>query len=408
MRFVRDIAEFVERHWREKDYDERSFAEIAERALKEVQSIDEFKPRHMFEWAAQTPALPIQKVQQTFSDFQLQLFDGSRFEIEMYFWIDGTTEIHDHTFHGAFKVVVGSSIQSKYSFEEQHRVSAHFRVGRLHLQLAELLETGDVRQVNPAQWSHSLFHLDRPSVTLIVKTKRDLEHSLSFIYNKPGIAVNPHLINQEYIRKSHAVRALYQVEVEGLKFEEYLADLMRNSDFYAAARVLQDTAALTGDHALIRRMVGILVQKHGSLVQVEALEEIARAEWIAKLRREVRDKDHRFFVALLMNVPTWDWVVTLIKQRFPERDAHAQALSWLKEIVTAVPSIGLTPSHITAFDQLLEGAGAPEIAKAVQASGGGDLPEAQVAKLCAEVKGSYLLKPLLAPAPAAPRAARVA
>lgn len=378
MDFIRDIARFVEERWRKINYNETEFAKIAECALTEVRSIDAFEPRHMFEWAARTPTMPQQKAHRRQSDFQIRLFDGSRFELELRFWDDDPwAELHNHTYHGAFKVVAGASIQSKFTFQEEVRVSSLFRIGRLTFQEPELLRTGDVRQVNGNAWGHSLFHLDRPSITLELKTKRDLEHDLSFVYHKPGIAVNPRDINQEYVRKSHALRALHRVPVAGMHFEEYLTDLLTTSDFHTAVRLLRDAAEIARDKTLIGKMIRLLQAKHGYAAAVlpAALEDAARTERITGIRSRIVDEEHRFMLALLANAPTWKAVLALIEQRFPDREPKRTAMAWLRPLMSSTPALGLTDRHMSTLEHLVDGA----------------TPTGQ---LRAEVADSFLLKPL--------------
>src|SRR4030095_10603662 len=94
-----------------------------------------------------------------------------KFHIDIYYWLDGTTTIHQHGFSGAFQVFLGSSVHSQYSFEHERRITPHFSVGRVCLNSVELLKEGDIRTIIPGRrFIHSLFHLDRPSATITIRT----------------------------------------------------------------------------------------------------------------------------------------------------------------------------------------------------------------------------------------------
>jgi hypothetical protein len=44
----------------------------------------------------------------------MQLVQELGTRIEALFWVDGTTSIHQHSFSGAFQVLAGKSIHSRY------------------------------------------------------------------------------------------------------------------------------------------------------------------------------------------------------------------------------------------------------------------------------------------------------
>jgi hypothetical protein len=51
------------------------------------------------------------------------VYAGRRFYVEVVFWAEGTTAIHQHSFSGAFQVLVGSSIHTLYGFERGEAVA---------------------------------------------------------------------------------------------------------------------------------------------------------------------------------------------------------------------------------------------------------------------------------------------
>jgi hypothetical protein len=48
--------------------------------------------------------------QASFGDPPITLFVGPRFYIDVYYWLDSTTAIHEHGFSGAFQVLHGASV----------------------------------------------------------------------------------------------------------------------------------------------------------------------------------------------------------------------------------------------------------------------------------------------------------
>jgi hypothetical protein len=85
----------------------------------------------------------------------------------------------------------------------------------------------------------------------------------------------------------------------------------------------------------------------------------------------IKGGDHRFLLALLLNVPERKMVLDLIKQRFPDADPVALAVGWIKEMAairifgSPEPNVlgikNFETSHLTLFEGLLRGLSVDEI-----------------------------------------------
>ena len=77
----------------------------------------------------------------------------------------------------------------------------------------------------------------------------------------------------------------------------------------------------------------IFGQKHGRLAEFVAptLEEIIRRDGLVELRRSVTEVEQRFFLALLLNVPARDDILSLVEQRFPGAPAD-NVIRWIEEL----------------------------------------------------------------------------
>src|SRR5438132_12409307 len=193
MRFVQDLGALVEQRWRDEDYSEERFPAIAEQALLETTPHTRIDPWDVIRWVNTTAELPEQQdMAGRFGNPPLTLFNGPRFYVDIYYWLDGTTTIHQHAFSGAFQVLLGSSLHSQYDFEEERRINPHFSVGRVSLRQVELLKQGDVRPIWPGKpYIHSLFHLDRPSASIVIRTRRTPQVLPQYNYHKPYFAIDP-------------------------------------------------------------------------------------------------------------------------------------------------------------------------------------------------------------------------
>ncbi|HTK76962.1 MAG TPA: hypothetical protein VL371_16970, partial [Gemmataceae bacterium] len=188
--FFEELGRTVLERWRRENFSLARFPGIAAAAL------DERPPAEHLDLPAFLRDFLLDDEQpfQTDSDFgepELVAYHHPRFYVQLLFWMDGTTAIHQHEFSGAFHVLLGSSIHAHYEFERARAVTPYLRVGDLRMRRIELLEAGrTVPIVSGPQAIHSLFHLDSPSVTVVVRTQHDPGTGPQLNYLPPHIAID--------------------------------------------------------------------------------------------------------------------------------------------------------------------------------------------------------------------------
>jgi len=130
----------------------------------------------------------------------------------------------------------------------------------------------------------------------------------------------------------------------------------KSNEFEAKAKVLMD---LVLHH---------IKEEEGEMFVAarEALnEEQLRQKDIVQRRGAIEGDKHRFFLALLLNVPNRSGVLELIKNKFPDADPVELAVSWIKELAAIrifgshEPNVlgfeGFDASHLVVFEGLLNG-----------------------------------------------------
>ena len=180
MKAFADLGDRIARRWREQSHDEDVFPDIAVETLTASRVLTELGGDDVVEWALSAPTLPPQNYT-GFGQPPVVLYRGHEFYIEALFWFDSTTAIHQHAFSGAFAVLGGSSVQTTYTFEQLERVNSHLLLGDLRFQTCEVLERGAVHAIEAGSpFIHALFHLDRPSVSIVVRTSAERQHNPQF------------------------------------------------------------------------------------------------------------------------------------------------------------------------------------------------------------------------------------
>lgn len=417
------LGALVESRWKAENYNEQLFPDIAAQALAESDLPERVDPWEIIRWVHTAASLPEQRdVEGRFGNPPITLFSGARFYIDIYYWLDGTTSIHQHSFTGAFQVLLGSSIHSRYSFREDRIVNEHFSVGQLTLEDVQLLQLKDVRKIQAGRnFIHSLFHLDRPSATITIRTEHTPSASVQYDYRKPHIALNPFFKNALLTKKLQTVGLLL-----GMKHKEadaMIGELVCASDFHTAYFILAETFqqlqgnemdSLFGLSTGKDRFKGILERckaTHGDLTDLilPTLEEQERQSSIIQRRGTITTEAHRFFLALLLNVPNRQKILELVQQRYPDQDPVETILDWVEELgrtrvlgskeTNALGMPEFNDSYVFVLECLLQGLNLAEISQRATAQ----YPPANAAELITQIpalaetlRGATLFKALLA------------
>ncbi len=235
--FFTELGRAVSREWKQRNFSPAEFPALATAALKKR------PPAKHADLAALTRGFLLDDDQppQSGSPFgqpELIVYDEPRFYIQVLFWLEGAMEIHQHEFSGAFHVMTGSSLHSEFSFENARAVSAHFRVGDLKLQGTELLETGATVPIHSgAGHIHSLFHLDTPSVSVVVRTHNDPGTGPQFNYLPPHVAVDPYASDTLTARRKELLDVLEKTGDPA--YPKLVRDMIATLDFERGFFVLQ-------------------------------------------------------------------------------------------------------------------------------------------------------------------------
>ncbi|MBA2334091.1 MAG: hypothetical protein H0V90_04055 [Blastocatellia bacterium] len=346
MELFNKLGREIESLWRDKNYNEEIFPTLAADALKRADMPSKVTPWEVLEWTLGQSELPPQKdLSGNFGDPPITLFVAPRFYIDVYFWVDGTTQIHQHSFCGAFQVLLGSSIHSWYEFERRESINKFTEIGDMSLKLCELLQTGEVQEILAGrQYIHSLFHLDQPSATIVVRTGQSPLSLPQYSYLKPYLAIDPFFDQQTVTKKIQCLNTL--IRLKHPETDRLITELLKTSDFQTTFAILSAVRGHLQSNQLDQmfnlgtpqerfdKFLEIARQRHGASSDIFP-EIFAFREWqneIVKRRSYVTSPDHRFFFALLLNVEGRERIFALIKQRFPKSEPIEMVLDWVFEL----------------------------------------------------------------------------
>lgn len=392
MDFFDKMAASVERQWRGYDYDERAFPAIAEAALVEFSPASHVKPAAVIDALLFEGALPLQSHDLAFGQPRIFVHAHPRFHIEVICWMDTTAYIHDHAFSGAFQVLAGSSVHSCFEFQRRERVNSEFVLGDVRLVRSELLRAGDTHTIvaGPA-YIHGLFHLDSPSLTVVVRTGAVLDEMPHYNYLPPHVAHHPFVRANDRRQRRELLSML--IRTDRPEFLRVARRFMTEADLATVFEVLRFAHPHT-----VTRPVRLGAEDFASLAElararlgerVELLlatvREATRVADITLRRSDVRRPEHRFFLALLMNVPNRRAILDLVAQQYGG-DPVDTVQRWLRELTREERD-----GYVSLLDVEL---GFDDDMKAGPGEGGGTLLQAMTGWMLRGARDSALLEGL--------------
>lgn len=288
----------------------------------------------VIEWAESASVLPRQaRLDEAFGQPPLTVFWDERFRVDVLFWHTATTGIHQHKFCGAFTLLAGSSVHSRYDFRLERQLGSGLQFGSVAVRDVEFLTPGAVREIAPGSGLiHSLFHLDTPSVSVVVRTPDDQDAGPEFEYKPPHLALDPSHSNEATTKKTQLLRLLLLINSPA--YERLARVALDNSDLHLAFLVLRQALVHSETLDVYERLTEAGRERHGIDLDLllPSLEEEWRRSLIVALRKQVTEPDHRFFLALLMNLPTQDAIVKGISSRHPDDDPLNLIQRWSREL----------------------------------------------------------------------------
>ena len=261
------------------------------------------------------------------------LWRNSRFVVDVYFWIEPETALHDHAFAGAFTNLAGESLHCVYGLGSAEQPAPGVMLGSLDLRTVERLGRGSIRPIlGGRQFVHRVWHISRPTVTMCVRT---IVHGLrQYTYFYPRLAIEEKGWREEQDR-------LLQKRLQFLSFlassgdprlGSYVEALIRNCDAREALKFVlalhdKSEANLIEHLSLLDRLLDLLEARHGAWIGEFA----ASLEYRLKQNRvrwsELRDVDQRYLAAVLLTFSERSAIVGAV-ERF--RDA-SQPVEWIVE-----------------------------------------------------------------------------
>jgi hypothetical protein len=329
--YFQSLGQRIEQVWLAHSYNEEMFPQLVLEELAKSPPHEHVRLSDIMDWIFS----PLQAFQQPnsqrlFGEPPVMLFQGPRFYIEALFWLSGTTEIHQHAFSGAFAVLSGSSVHSHWRFTSERLINSRMLSGRLERVSTEILAPGVMRPIYSGdRLIHQLFHLELPSVTIVIRTYSDRHHLPQYRYMPPGLAIDSDDRDPTRTRRLMLLDGMVRGQIEG--FMEYGPKLIETTDLETLYHMFLTLTSRKVEKSLLEELYGLARRRHGDIVDLfrQVCEWERRTRLIIYLRSKISDPEPRFLLALLMLMPDRDAIFETIRLQFPETDPLAAVETWL-------------------------------------------------------------------------------
>ena len=145
--------------------------------------------------------------------------------------------------------------------------------------------------------------------------------------------------------------------------DELIGEALSCSDFQTAFSILDLAYGSLMNNQLERAfglstgrdrfdaLLEIARRRHGEIVDLilPVFEEVKRQQNLIQRRGQITSNEHRFFLALLLNVPDRVKVLELVRQRFPEQDPVNTITGWVEELANT-KMVGSNESNVLGID----------------------------------------------------------
>jgi len=343
-RLIEELASRISKRWQDQQFSDQAFPLIAADELAHSQVVQGFQIEQFMDWVLGSPNLTMQNFRK-FGEPPLNLYVGSRFFIECLVWPQGETSIHEHAFPGAFSVVHGKSIHTTYEFEPLPNQPAHFCFGSARLTNAEILMPGSTRQIHlGAALTHALYHVEAPTLSIVARTRgrrQTPQHVLLF----PNVLA---LADLEEPEETLVTLMATLSRLNQATYERNLERMLTTLSKYAAFKVLYAGLKHCPDvvHRTRSCAEGHLRDIFDNLVPIA--ERHVRIDELAKIVHDTDDPEVRYFLALVLNVPSLSHLLRLVEEWRPQMDPRQTAGQVIEKFVSSGSHIDFD-GHLARF-----------------------------------------------------------
>ncbi len=332
---IEALACSVKSEWKKSNFEVSHFSPVATKYLKEFISNNNLAYIDVIKWLVNASQIGKQSsLGASFGQPPITVYYDENFRIELLLWHVGVAAVHHHVFSGAFAMVHGECLHSIYEFIENEKLCNQLRIGEINIKYVELLQVGDIREIIPGpSLIHSTFHLDMPSVTMVVRTHIIEEFKPELEYRVPYIAFDSCYVDPLIVKKIQVLDFL--AKIRSTEYQEMLFACLDSTDIFGCYLILRQLYLQHEQADKIENTIKYAINIYGSRISyiISSIKEEKRRLSIYRLRNRVTDPGQRYYLALLLYLPTIDSIIKHISIKFPNHDTLALIYKWSTDLI---------------------------------------------------------------------------
>jgi hypothetical protein len=225
---IKDITLNAQHHWVSSKNDVDSFPQISQRLLQSLDLKTLLEDDFLKELLK--TELPEQYYKKNdFSNFPLCISREQDVFVDLYFWKDVNTNIHNHHFIGAFGVLEGEVIQTKFNFTNENQVAQGVWMGDCQATSSDTLKPGDTQGIflgdDFIHQSLHFHHKKAHTVTICLRTLPLKDRAISSFF-PPGLKFISQGLEETKAKKLDAMFYFYQTDKT--KFKSLILDFFNS------------------------------------------------------------------------------------------------------------------------------------------------------------------------------------
>lgn len=323
--YFHKLGEHLETAWARAGRAEDDFSEVAAHALEARPPLEGLDLEALVDAILDSgnPAPAQLAPPGAFGQPGVTVYRGRDFLVEVYFWLQSLSAIHDHPFCGAFSILQGFSVHAVYDFAVTEELGERARLGRLAPTRLELLEAGHVGAFGQRRHAliHALLHVPIPSVSMVVRTERAHGYQRYF---PPGVALAMAAPVETFERPMQLLDTLRACGHPDYarRFEAFLRSADFETAFRAISRIWFGSTQAEREHWL-----DVASDRHGDRVGAirAALERAGVTQEADLLRARLGGADERLIATALLLAENRDDLLALLAERHPDPVARLHA-----------------------------------------------------------------------------------
>jgi hypothetical protein len=352
-----DLGRTVSQSWSAGGRANPDLPDIAAQALRTVEIPGDLDALSLLGDTAlgQTDLPPQSGPGDNFGQPPLVVYREDDFYIQALTWMDGTTDIHEHAFDGAFMVLQGKSLHVEHAFAGTDRLAEdRLVVGELTPGSSEVLRPGDVRPIEAGGgFIHALFHLERPTVSIVVRNRSSGLLRPQYTYTAPGLGWDGLWTERGFTRRLQSLDVVVKLDPD--EGRRLACEIITTAPLWEAFLVMRYWSQRQPWDDVTFDLIDRFAQRAavlGELIPTAMAHEVNVRRVLAR-RGMLHVLHQRVFLALLANLSDSEAITHVLQSLFPDSSPGDLLLDWVAELssprLRGVSGLSLAPGRL---DQL--------------------------------------------------------